>query len=104
MPPAEGIEMSEFRLFIRNPPASAVGRKSMYHVNTSRRCNACGHVAAENRKSQAVFCCVACGHTANADVNAAKNIAAGCAVTARGGPPLGEPEKREPTPTLAVAS
>jgi putative transposase len=27
---------------------------------TSQRCSACGHVAPENRKSQAVFVCVAC--------------------------------------------
>jgi IS605 OrfB family transposase len=54
-------------------------------VNTSRRCHACGHVAAENRKSQAVFGCVVCGHVAHADVNAALNIlAAGRAVTAQG--------------------
>jgi putative transposase len=53
--------------------------------NTSRRCHACGHVAAENRKSQAAFGCVACGHVAHADVNAALNIlAAGRAVTAHG--------------------
>jgi transposase len=45
-------------------------------------------VSAENRKSQAVFCCRACGDTANADVNAARNIlAAGLAVTGRGGTP-----------------
>ena len=41
---------------------------------TSQACWACGHTAAENRKSQAVFECVACGHTENADRNAAKNI------------------------------
>jgi putative transposase len=51
---------------------------------TSRRCSHCGHVAPENRKSQAVFQCVACGAgPCNADVNAARNIAAGRAVTAR---------------------
>jgi putative transposase len=42
--------------------------------NTSRRCNPCGHVSAESRKSQAVFECVACGHEANADHNASRNI------------------------------
>jgi putative transposase len=48
---------------------------------TSRTCRACGHEAAENRKTQAVFSCVACGHTEHADVHAAKNIlAAGHAV------------------------
>ena len=52
---------------------------------TSQRCSHCGHVAPENRKSQAVFQCVACGAgPCNADVNAARNIAAGRAVTARG--------------------
>ena len=44
--------------------------------NTSRRCPVCGHVAAENRESQAVFHCVACGHENNADINAAENILA----------------------------
>jgi len=62
---------------------------------TSQRCSACGHIAAESRKSQALFCCVACTYTGNADVNAAKNIAAGHAVTARGGSQL-EPVNREP--------
>ncbi len=51
---------------------------------TSQRCSHCGHIAPENRKSQAVFQCVACdAGPCNADVNAARNIAAGRAVTAR---------------------
>ena len=41
---------------------------------TSQTCHECGHVASENRESQAVFRCVKCGYQANADVNAAKNI------------------------------
>jgi putative transposase len=41
---------------------------------TSQRCSRCGHTCKENRESQAVFKCVACGNTANADVNAAINI------------------------------
>ena len=43
---------------------------------TSQRCSACGHAHKENRKSQAGFNCVLCGHAENADVNAAKNILA----------------------------
>lgn len=43
---------------------------------TSQTCSECGHVARENRKTQAVFSCVACGHTSNADVNAARVIRA----------------------------
>ena len=53
---------------------------------TSQRCSQCRHCAPENRKSQAVFLCVACGFTTNADMNAAMNIlAAGQAVAAQGG-------------------
>ena len=43
-------------------------------TNTSRTCSACEHVATENRVTQAAFACVQCGHTAHADINAAKNI------------------------------
>ena len=41
---------------------------------TSTTCNACGHSAPDNRESQAVFRCRRCGHTDNADVNAARNV------------------------------
>ena len=41
---------------------------------TSQRCAACGHIEAGNRKTQAEFKCLLCGHKANADLNAAKNI------------------------------
>jgi hypothetical protein len=52
---------------------------------TSQRCSACGQVDRDSRESQAVFRCTACGFACHADVNAARNIAAGHAVTARGG-------------------
>ncbi|MEU7416706.1 RNA-guided endonuclease InsQ/TnpB family protein [Streptomyces antibioticus] len=42
--------------------------------NTSRTCPECGHVAKENRVSQAEFKCVACRHGANADVVGALNV------------------------------
>lgn len=42
---------------------------------TSQRCSVCGHTDAANRSDQATFACVACEHTANADVNAAVNVA-----------------------------
>lgn len=41
---------------------------------TSQTCSECGVVDAENRKTQASFVCVSCGHSENADTNAAKNI------------------------------
>jgi putative transposase len=64
---------------------------------TSQRCAACGHVAPENRKSQAVFACVACkAGPCNADVNAARNIAAGRAVPAQGDLAAGRSANCEP--------
>lgn len=42
--------------------------------HTSQTCGACGHVAAGNRRTQAAFRCLACGHQAHADTNAAVNI------------------------------
>ena len=44
---------------------------------TSQRCSDCGHISPENRKSQETFRCVRCGHSENADMNAAKNILTG---------------------------
>jgi transposase len=43
---------------------------------TSQQCRRCGHIAEENRQSQAVFSCVNCGHRNHADTNAAENIVA----------------------------
>src|SRR5674536_284408 len=63
---------------------------------TSQRCPACGYTAAESRESQARFGCRSCGHTAHAELNAARNIAAGHAGTARGGPAVAGPVNREP--------
>ena len=54
--------------------------------NTSRQCNACGHTAADNRESQAVFVCQACGHAAHADTNAARNILDRALITNPGTP------------------
>ena len=50
---------------------------SLAEVNyyyTSQRCSCCGYTSKENRRSQAVFVCLACGYKDHADVNAAKNI------------------------------
>ncbi|MCC2275829.1 transposase [Streptomyces sp. ET3-23] len=64
---------------------------------TSMSCHACRHTAPENRESQAVFRCRACGHRDLADVNAAKNIkAAGLAVSACGDLGTGRSMKQEP--------
>jgi len=42
--------------------------------NTSVRCSRCGHIAPENRVSQAEFRCQDCRYVAHADINAACNI------------------------------
>ena len=69
---------------------------------TSQRCSDCGYAAKDNRESQAIFRCRACGFTANADVNAAINIlaAGGQPVTGRGGtshaPPIGVDQAQRP--------
>ena len=58
---------------------------------TSQRCSRCGYISPNNRKTQSQFSCASCGHEANADLNAARNIlAAGLAVLACGG--LGVPK------------
>ena len=73
------------RLVIRLDHKAAGRIERIAAAYTSQRCSACGHVAPENRKSQAVFACVACKvGPCNADVNAARNIAAGRAVPAQG--------------------
>lgn len=42
---------------------------------TSQRCSNCGYIAEGNRRTQEEFNCHQCGYKANADFNAAKNIA-----------------------------
>ncbi|MFD1936316.1 RNA-guided endonuclease InsQ/TnpB family protein [Nonomuraea mangrovi] len=56
--------------------AESAGREliAVNPSSTSRTCARCGHSARENRVTQAEFVCMACGHTAHADVNAAINI------------------------------
>ena len=72
-------------LFVQRLEHKAAGRvRRVAAAYTSQRCSACGHVAPESRESQAVFRCVACGFACHADVNAARNIAVGQTVTARG--------------------
>jgi len=95
------IGKSGWGALVRRLEDKAPGRvEKVPPAYTSQRCSACGHVAKENRESQAVFLCTACGYACNADVNAAKNIAAGHAVNARGGDRVTGPANREPQLTL----
>ncbi|MFA5525235.1 MAG: transposase [Acholeplasmataceae bacterium] len=47
--------------------------RSVPAFNTSITCHECGHIERSSRDGVA-FCCRSCGHTDNADINAAKNI------------------------------
>jgi putative transposase len=81
-----GILRSGWGLLARRLEQKAPGRvEKVNPAFTSQRCSACGQVDPKSRESQAVFRCTACGYACHADVNAARNIAAGYAVTARGG-------------------
>ncbi len=94
-----GILASGWGLLARRLQDKARGRvERIPPAYTSQQCSECGHVAADSRESQALFRCTAYGYTGHADVNAAKNIAAGHAVTARGRSPLGGRVNREPQP------
>lgn len=63
------FEMLEYKVIARGGKFVKVDPR-----HTSQTCNVCGHVSSENRLKQEKFVCKACGHRANADVNAAKNI------------------------------
>jgi putative transposase len=98
------IMRSGWGMLVRRLEDKAHGRVEKVKPHfTSQRCSACGHIAAGSRESQALFCCVACGFACNADVNAARNIAAGHVVTARGGDGVARPVNREPQLLLQSA-
>jgi transposase len=91
------ILRSGWGLLVRRLEDKAPGRvEKVPPAYTSQRCSACGHVDGRSRESQAAFRCTSCGYACNADVNAARNIAAGHAVTARGGDRATGPANREP--------
>ena len=93
-----GISRSGWGLLAARLQHKACGRvEQIPAAYTSQRCSVCGHVAPENRQSQAVFQCGACtAGPCHADVNAARNIAAGRAVTARGDLGASRSANREP--------
>ncbi len=92
-----GILGSGWGLLVRRLKDKAPDRvEKVKPHDTSQRCSACGQADRDSRESQAVFRCTACGFTGHADVNAAISIAAGHAVTARGGDGAARPVNREP--------
>ena len=92
-------------LFARRLDDKAAGRvQKIPPAYTSQTCSRCKRRDPEARESQAVFRCRACGYCGNADVNAARNIAAGHAVKARGGDRVTGSVNREPQDDLLLAS
>jgi putative transposase len=95
---------SGWGLLVRRLQDKAPGRvEKIRPAFTSQRCSACGQVDRDSRQSQAVFRCAACGFACHADVNAAISIAAGHAVTVRGGDGAARPVNREPQLLLQSA-
>ena len=91
------ILRSGWGLLVRRLEDKAPGRVERINpAYTSQTCSGCGHRDPESRESQSRFRCRACGLQVHADVNAARNIAAGHAVTARGGDGVTRPVNREP--------
>ena len=99
-----GILGSGWGVLVRRLEDKAPGRvEKVRPAFTSQRCSACGQVDPNSRESQPRFVCTACGFAGHADVNAAINIAAGHAVTARGGDGAARPANREPQLLLQSA-
>jgi putative transposase len=95
-----GILAAGWSMLVTRLEQKAPGRiEKLNPAYTSQTCHACKHIASASRQSQAVFRCVACGHSDHADINAAKNIAGGRSVTARGDRvKSARSVKREPQP------
>jgi IS605 OrfB family transposase len=74
--------------------------------NSSRECSECHHIAKANRRSQAFFLCVKCGHSENADLNASKNIARSAMIIYRASVnrPIAVRLKKLPTRATGTAS
>jgi IS605 OrfB family transposase len=104
------ILRSGWGLLVRRLEEKAPGRVEKINPSyTSQRCSACGHVDARSRESQARFVCTACRFVGHADVNAARNIAAGhpthlpIPLLSRGGDGAARPVNREPQLLLQSA-
>lgn len=84
------IELTTYKQAWRNDQTVKVNP-----AGTSQTCSCCGYRDKLNRQTQAVFHCIECGHTMNADDNASLNIeAAGHVVLAGGAPALASALKR----------
>jgi transposase len=104
------ILRSGWGLLVRRLEDKASRRvEKINHACTSQTCSGCGHRDPESRQNQSRFRCTACGLTVNADVNAARNIAAGhpthlpIPLHSRGGDGAARPVNREPQLLASLA-
>lgn len=65
------MEVLSYKLVAAGLPAP----KTVNAAYTSTTCPICGCLDKENRQSRSTFCCIDCGYTADADVNAGRMIA-----------------------------
>jgi putative transposase len=65
-------QMETFVKYKAHKAGKAVFKVSAHH--TSQECADCGHIHPNNRKTQTLFHCESCGHSDNADHNAAEVI------------------------------
>ena len=68
-----GALLARIRLTAENAGVRAVKADPR---GTSITCVECGHADRDSRRSRSVFICVRCGHGADADINAARNLPA----------------------------
>lgn len=86
----------KFRELLTYKAAKSGGRVvAVNPAYTSQTCAECGAVDRDSRKSQSQFACTVCGHTDNADVNAARVIALRGGGIVPGGLNVGECPKRD---------
>lgn len=82
------VSMAEFRRQIEYKALWKGGTiNAVRPHHTSQICSSCGFTHQSNRENQATFRCRQCGHTENADTNAARNILARAHELPTGGRP-----------------
>jgi len=62
------------RQIVWNAAKRGVRATKVKSAYTSQACSVCHYVDKKNRPDQQTFCCLVCGHSTHADLNASVNI------------------------------